>query len=212
MSDILLIYYASVAMILSISIGFAVGRIMDVYWRCKILRQVLKRDFGIVVLFNKDNRTMRSVMADFGKDELQVGKEKWVFDNRSIYRADKREKGFFVDDAHIRFEEGVPIIFVDHDHLTPISLYPPDGTTKPIEISAWLTSWVSNQMAKGVTDMLKFLNQYKMLLAVACIIALAAAGLAYLGWQNTNTIIEQNRAIITHLGNSTAVIIQPTPT
>lgn len=179
-----LVIYSAFGIVIALGLGWFVGRIMDLQWRTKQLRSLLKRDYGMLVIFNKDNRTIKSTMVDFGKDELQVKSEKWCVENRHIYRADKREKGFFANEATIKWEEGVPIVFVDHDHLKPIDFIPPEGTTKPVEISAWLNSWVANQLAKRS----KATDQLKWLVIICLICAMAAAGLAYLNYTSQGSI------------------------
>ena len=180
----MLIVYGMIGVTIVAGIAWLVGRAMDIQWRAKTLRNLLKRDYGVLTLINKDNKTHKSVMINFGKDEIRVGKELWIVDQRHIYRADKREKGFFADENNIKFEEGVPTIYVDHDHLEPIIFYKPEGTTKPLEISAWLTSFVANQLAKGKADQEKVL---KLLLYITI-------GLALLGLVGIYFLYQQGNA------------------
>jgi len=207
MVDTTLVIYISVfATIISLAIGWAVGRAMDLHWRTKFLRNTLKKDYGILYIFNKDNRTIKSTMINFGKDELRVGQEIWIVDNRHIYRQDKREKGFFTDENAIKFEEGVPVVYVDHDHLTPITFYPPEGTIKPIEISAWLTAFVSNQLAKRKNAA----GQLQILIIVAIICALGAAAIAWMNHGDLGTLKTTCGAVANATVNATGIITQPT--
>ena len=170
MADAILIIYASLGIILALGVGWLVGKSMDLHWRTKQLRNLLKKDYAILNIFNKDNKTIKSTMVDLGKDEMKVNDELWMIDQRHIFRSDKREKGFFAGDQQMKWQEGVPMLFVDHDHIKPIEFYPPEGTTKPAEISAWLTSKNANELAKSkkAQDSLRTL----LLVAVGCILLL----------------------------------------
>jgi len=211
-ADTSVIMFASLGIVIALGLGWVVGRIMDLQWRTKQLRSILKRDYGMMVIFNKDNRTIKSTMVDFGKDEIKIKDERWIVENRHIYRADKREKGFFANEANLKWEEGVPMVFVDHDHLKPVEFTPPDGTTKPVEISAWLNAWVANQMAKRS----HMTEQLKWLVIITLVVAMAAAAIGYLTYTGLGGVKDvcagahNVTAIATPVGGGT--LINPTPT
>jgi hypothetical protein len=210
MSDAILIIYASVGIVAALGVGWVVGRLMDLEWRTKQLRNFLKKDYAILRIFNKDGKTIKSTMVDLGKDEMKVGEELWMIDQRHIYRSDKREKGFFSGDQQMKWEEGVPTLFVDRDHIKPIEFYPPEGTTKPAEISAWLTSKSANELAKSkkAAESARTL----LLVAIGCIMLLGVGiYLCYGSIGSANATCAGVAAQMTNFTNNTDITYVITP-
>lgn len=208
MIDTVTLIWVSFGGLICVGVGLLFGRILDIHWRAKTLRSMLKRDYGLINIVNKDYKVIKSTMIDFNADELQVGPERWISNKHHIYRKDKREKGFFVDETCVKWEEGVPVIYVDHDHLTPVDFYPPDGTTKPIEISAWLTAWDINQRAKEG----KGASQQKTILIILAILVVGALVMLYYNlqtsWDTQAKVANLLSRIPANAVNATMTIVQ----
>jgi hypothetical protein len=115
----------------------------------------------------------------------------WVLQKYLIYRKDKPERGFLANEKMLRWEEGVPSVYVDKDSLKPVDFYAERGEVKPEEVGATLTAWVNNQLAKGLAS----IKQHQLLLILCIVCSLAAAGVAYLTYQQA-TQINQNTILI----------------
>jgi len=199
-------------------IGLFAGMMLDIHKRAKMLRSLTKRDYGILAIVSKDSHSIKRLLVNFQNDSVKRGNEIWVIMRKRIYREDKPEKGFAADESNTRWEEGVPCVYVDKESLKPISLYHDEevGKVRPEEVGAVLTSWVNNQLAKGYAA----IQQTKMLLYVAIVVALLAAGVAYEAYteaQATHADVKEIRGILNgtisaHPAEGGATVItQPTP-
>lgn len=211
MEDLILIYTGVIGAILCIGLGFIVGRMLDLPFRIKTLRRFLKKDYGILNIVNRDAKTIKSIMVNFANDVIQNGTEIWIIEKGHIYRKDKREKGDYVTETNVRWEEGVPCVYVDHDSLKCIDFYPDTSNIRPAEAGSTLMSWITNQVNKAMSSQMNI----RTLLLIAIGVAAGALILSYLSWSATNNLagqlgplIAQNQSLIQ---NATNVIIQPTP-
>jgi len=211
--DISAVILVMVWSVISLGAGWIIGRAMDLHYRAKLMKQFFKKDYGLVGLVSKDWKTIKYRIANFSKDYIQVGKnEVWIIESSHIYRQDKPEKGFYAEEHNVKWEEGVPVIYVDRDNLKPIDFYPQTGNVKPEQVGAVLNAWVANAMAKGALAM----KNQQMMLLICILVGLLAFGMAYMAWQGVNQT-NAKLDIITNALNGTMVvpggdvIVGPTP-
>lgn len=211
--DVNTIILIMVWVVIALGAGWIIGRAMDLHYRAKLMRQFMKKDFGLVGLVSKDWKTIKYRITNFGNDMIQVGKnEIWVIESSHIYRQDKKEKGFYAEENNIKWEEGIPVIYVDRENLKPIDFYPQVGNVKPEQVGAVLNAWVANQMAKGALAM----KNQQMLLFIAILVGLLAFGMAYMAWQGVNQVNQKLDTLNDKFNNTLVVpggevIIGPTP-
>jgi len=70
----------------------------------------------------------------------------------------EREKGMIIKEQNISFHEGVPIVFVDEDHLTPTPFGEKTESTRPTDLFAWLTNYIGIQREKDSLSQKKDLD------------------------------------------------------
>lgn len=128
---------------------FLMGKIGDITFKAKILRMLFRRNYIILHVVSKDTRTIVQKLVNADKDTVEVDGNLWIVEKGHIYRENKEERGFFIKRSPLKWTESIPSIFVDGDNIKPIDFYEEEGTIKPDELSAVLSSWVSNQLAKG---------------------------------------------------------------
>lgn len=153
-----------------IIISFIFGRALDQTYKAKIYRQIFKkRNYIVVGIVSKDNKTVKEVVVNAEGDVIRVGNKVWIIEQGRIYRKDKTNEGFFFADAVpikgedgkpdfttltpkkdiVRWNEGVPIVYVDEDHLKPLDYFKDENNlVKPEGVGATLNSWNINQQAK----------------------------------------------------------------
>mgnify|MGYP001342074995 CR=1 FL=1 len=209
-TEILIIFIA----VFCVAIGALVGRMLDTAFRGKTLRSMLKKNYGYLCIVSKDNKNIRPILVNFEKDVFMLGDKQWAATKGRIYRMDKEEKGFFVSDNNIRWQEGLPCIYVDEDSLKPLDFWQDAGLVKPGEVGSLLTAWTTNQIAKGLLGMQK----KEWIIYIVIILALIAAVLSYqtmtiAGATDAKvTAIEQRLANATVVNSTGGVISVPTPT
>lgn len=169
--------------------GYLFGLYSNLFWRCKQARSFLKKNFVIICLLDKDRRSMVMSMVDALKGKIRYRDFSWYITDGSIWRAietaslktdEKKDvkdssrllsgepqKHYFLD--KIVFEEGVPIVFLDMDTLTPVGFETAQAKVKANEISAFLQADWLNEYAKMQAQN----KNLSMMLVVTIIVVLA---------------------------------------
>jgi hypothetical protein len=183
--------------IFAIMAGALIGKLLDVRFRCKQMRRFLRKNYIIVSIVEKDQKTIMSRVMNAEMDYITDGTFAWITKQGSIYRMQdaafsanifKSEKEFEksttffkVGKKHVRWEEGVPTVYVDRDNVKPLNFFDDKTNVKPNELSSANTSFLSNQRAKDMAN-----NQNTLILMVLILIGACIA--AYFSWQANNTL------------------------
>lgn len=171
MDEIILILAMSLLAVIAAVIAYVAGKYTDPIARAKMLRRVLRKNYITIGVVSKDHKTVRYKCWNAKSDVMNVNGKLWVGQENRIYRKDKTEEGFGINEnTPIHFEEGVPVIYVDEDTIKPIDFYPEKEVVKPAGLSEALNAWNLNQLAKGLAQV----QQLQLLLYV--ILAIAAIG------------------------------------
>lgn len=102
------------------------------------------------------------------------------------------EKGVIIKEKNLRWHEGVPILFVDEEHLTPIEFEGTQESVKPIDLFANLTTYEEIQADKNSASKKKDLNLF---LIIAMIAAVGALALSFLALDVGNQNLEHTTAL-----------------
>ena len=153
---------------------FFIGRILDTHFRAKIMRTLTKKDYGILGIASQDRKNIRKVVVNFEHSIIKLGSQVWVINSGRIYRQEKPETGFSFQNSRgelsvdtFRYEEGVPILYVDITNLKPLNFYPQEtGKVPPEELGSFLSSWIANQIAKGMN----VIAEYKTFLIIIIVL------------------------------------------
>lgn len=209
----MLMVVGSCAILIIGALTFILGRIMDTHFRAKLMRMITKKDYGILGIASQDRKNVRKVVVNFEHSVIKLGSQVWVIQSGRIYRQEKPETGFSFQNSKgeisvdtFRYEEGIPILYVDITNLKPLNFYPQEtGKVPPEELGSFLSSWISNQIAKGMN----VINEYKTFLLILIVLSIILLTLdAYilmkLGDVQTaitahaaaNTILSQNGSMI----------------
>jgi len=176
-------YLLIIGSIIGVFVVWFIGRLFDIHFRCSMMRLIDKvADYGILCISSKDRKRIEKVIVSFKKDCLWVDCYCWIFDKRHLFRELKHEKGFYIQDHHVIFEEGVPCLYVDRNDLKPLSFEGEENPVKPNEVASGLKAWIDNERAKMMAQ-----NQSMQTLLIVCVIfSLIAAGLGYMSMTKAN--------------------------
>jgi hypothetical protein len=160
------------------------GRFMDKYWRAKIMRAVLKRNYAILKIKSKEGNRVIKHIINLDKDMIKVGNEMWAIKENHIYvESDAEgkkapERGTIVKSENTHWDEGLPVVTVDRDSIKTIGYYKDTeaGSVKPEEVGATFGAWVANEIAKGMKE----IANLNVILMVACILSLGSFVINYL--------------------------------
>jgi len=171
-----LMIIAGFSMVVLALVFFLLGRIADTHFRAKVMRMITKKDYGILGIASQDRKNIRKIVVNFEKSVIKLGSQVWVIQSGRIYRQEKPETGFSFQNSKgelsvdtFRYEEGIPILYVDITNLKPLNFYPQEtGKVPPEELGSFLSSWIANQIAKGMN----VIAEYKTFLLIIIVLAI----------------------------------------
>lgn len=166
----------------AIMLGALIGKLMDSRFLCKQMRRFLRKNYIIVAIVEKDQKTISTRVMNAEMDYITDGTFAWITKQGSIYRMQdpqmspnlfrsedefKKSTTFFkFTKKNVRWEEGVPTVYVDRDNVKPLNFYDDKTNVKPNELSSANTAFLSNQRAKDLAT-----NQTQTILIVLILIA-----------------------------------------
>lgn len=155
-----------------IPVGMVVGWVMfDVFIRCKILRRISKRNYGIVNFVGKGKRIV-SKIKNFDHGLIWQKEDLWVLTKGKIYQQTKdgnaANDGYNLDpDSVLTLVDTVPVIFVDMDSMEPLSITQQGRIPiYPSEIGSACKAWIDVQRAKLLSS--KKTMDILLIIAVIC--------------------------------------------
>lgn len=157
-----------------IPVGMIIGWIIfDVFMRCKILRRISKRNYGIVNFVGKGKRIV-SKIKNFDYSLIWQKEDLWVLTKGKIYQQTKDgnavNDGYDLDpDSVLTLVDTVPVIFVDMDSMEPLSITQQGREPiYPSEIGSACKAWMDVQRAKLLSS--KKTMDILLLIAIICCI------------------------------------------
>lgn len=188
--------------ILFLPIGIFFGYLFtNPFIRCKILRKLTKKDYGIVFFIGKGNRLFTKTI-NFTRDILTFKDGIWVLEKNRIYQfAENPDTSKIIDpDAIHLIVDTVPVIFLDLNKRRILTFQKEESDVHPTEISAIFTAWIKNQLMKGMF-LRKRLDVYFILLIIISFIAVA---LSYMTYNRLNDL-EKILTSLQQFGNFTNI-------
>jgi len=197
-------------------LSFVFAKWTDTRWRIKFLRSRTKKDYYLANIVSEDKRVLYPKMFLPEHGVIEHKGMIWCVDTEKVFREGrvietnfrisekgKPTNGFTVKTEHMKWEEGIPVIYIDEKTFRPIGFdFEHENKTptpaRPSESSAILKGWLSNAMMKIMASTKKF----ETLLIVACILSAIGAGIAYLD----KTDLDAMKVQISALQNQTADI------
>lgn len=185
-----------------ISIGMPLGFIfLEPRQRCKMLRQMTKKNFGIVTIVK--GKELYSQMKNFDRDTLEIGNGWYHLERGRIYQ-DKGVVTQLNDPDKIKFMGGIPTIFLDLDTITPLSFHKDKLKINPQEVSAPMKS----ELAIKKLELMKHLISTGGKLAI--IVVIVGLGIsAYYGY-DTNARAKALEIIVNGIASHVAPVINAT--
>lgn len=139
-------------------VGMILGWVVfDCVMRCKILRKISHRNYGVVNFVGK-GRKMVSKIKNFDYSLIWKQNECWVLTKDRLYQITKDgnavNDGKQLDpDSIVTLVDTVPVVFVDLDSMEPLAIIKQGrAAVYPMEIGSALKGWVDNQRAKQLAN------------------------------------------------------------
>lgn len=198
--DIMILLGMTLFMPLGMLLGWG---LLDPFMRCRIMRRVRRKNYGVVCFVSKGRRIIAHV-KDFDDALIWVRNRCWAIRKNKIFEIDKYGEKIS-EDENINPEdlvimtETVPMIFFDIDNMMPLTLHETNiEEVAPDELGPALKGWVDNQQAKLIF-MKRTMEMFYM------IILMATIGALFLTYQNY-TILEEVTKTLTAIQNKLASI------
>lgn len=180
-------------------LGWAV---LDPYVRCKILRKVSKKNYGVINFVGKGQKIV-SKIKNFDLALVWKKNETWVITKEHVYQLSKDgdsivEKAKIDPESIVTLIDTVPVLFVDLDSMQPLSLARDrrEGIN-PLELGATLKAWVDNQLAKAMF-LKKTMDIYLIIIIIVSVLSL---GMNYMNMTKFDDLSLQFKTIQLQLGD-----------
>ncbi len=195
-----------VGLMMFMPIGMIVGWVfLDPYMRCKTLRRMTHKNYGIVNFVGKGNKLV-SKIKNFDDALIWRGNSVWAITKEHIYQLSKNgdyiaTTGKIDSESVVTLVETVPVIFCDLDSMQPMSLARDrrEGIN-PLELGPALKSWVDNEKAKAI-GLRKTMDMFFIILIILSVVSM---GLAYMSMSNVTDLSD----MVTKLSGKIDTIIQ----
>jgi uncharacterized membrane protein YphA (DoxX/SURF4 family) len=175
MEDIFVILLVLVA----VFAAFMVAKFTDMFWKIKQQRQFMKKDFHLLGVVSKDRKAIKYQIFLPESSVIWNGMEMWTVLSNRIYRQAKPDDGFVLKEEHVKWIEGIPVLFVDEENFRPLDFWFDETTNaKPGEAGAILKSWVVNQAAKAAVKAFAEIMQLRNLIYIILALSLISAGVS----------------------------------
>lgn len=186
-----------VGLMMFLPVGMILGwAFLDPYMRCKTMRRMTHKNYGIVNFVGKGNKIV-SKIKNFDDALVWRGNSVWAITREHIYQLSKNgdtlaPAGKIDPESVVTLVETVPVLFVDLDSMQPFSLARDrrEGIN-PLELGSALKSWVDNEKAKA----LGLRKNMDIMLVLVIICSVIAIGLAYINMNNVTDMMEQITAL-----------------
>lgn len=148
-------------------IAVIIGRLMDPVFRAGAMRKYLKKNYMVFGIVSNDWKTVKHKVINADSDALMIDGRIYAIDSEKVYRIEKESKTgyktqeidtkvgkklvFDFNKVPKRWEEGVPIIYIDRDNITPLTWQKGEEKTNPEGLGSVLSDWITNQETKRQT-------------------------------------------------------------
>jgi hypothetical protein len=182
--------YAFIAFF-AIMAGALIGKLLDPRFRCRQMRRFLHKNYIILAIVEKDQKTITEKVMNADMDYITDGTFAWITKQGSIYRMMNTDisANIFKDEAafqksqtffkpskkSVRWQEGVPTIYIDRDNIKPLNFFDDKTNVKPNELSSANTAYLANQRAKDLATN----NNAQIIMIIILIAAIVAAWFSY---------------------------------
>jgi hypothetical protein len=173
--------------------GFFLGRFLDISWRASQLKRLLKKDYIIFNLRQKDKKTFKQVLIAADTKAVIFNNNMWVLLADRVYNQKTPNMGFSLKstNTNIYSSWGIPIVFVDGDSMEPLAfndiMKPPSAE----EAGAAQNAWDLNQRAKNLSGV----QMIQTLIMIGILLGAVAAGLGFMNMNALNDMKTQLSAI-----------------
>ena len=142
-------------MLCFLPLGLLLGKLfLDPYVRCKILRRVKGKNYGMVYFVHKGGQRVDIRIKNLDDDVVVQDTKLWVLEKASIYYTD-------IDDAYLRHAtitdrsivtspNNVPILFLDAENMLPLRFFESKTKSNPQQVGATCLGYINNQIAKNL--------------------------------------------------------------
>jgi hypothetical protein len=126
---------------------------LDPYMRCKLMRRMRGRNYGIVNFLHKGGQRIVSKIKDLDDDVIVENGRMWILNREGIHYLN-------VDGQQILHKEikteniktlpaNVPCLFLDPETMNPITFLKTETQTNPQEAGSIVLGYINNQIMKN---------------------------------------------------------------
>jgi len=172
MGTIYFIVVIVVGMVAWMPIGIPIGAILiDTYLRCKLLRIMTKKNYGIIHIVSKGQRIV-TMIKDLDESIIMKGEAIWGISKGYIYNINKKNHKLPLLPKHINYMSNVPTLYLDYETMKPLSFHSEKTEISPKQLGSSLVGWAMVQKKKAIRQQ-KQVNIMYLIIMILIIVNMA---------------------------------------
>jgi hypothetical protein len=154
-SAIVLIFLLLILVPCFLSMGVVIGWLfLNIDMRCKILRRMRGRNYGIVHFVLRGSQHLITRIMDFDGDVVVNEMRMWVIDDKGVHYIDRNgAKQFWgeITSDHIKtLPANIPCLYLDYETMVPLKFYKEQSKSDPLQVGSTHLGYIANQIAKNM--------------------------------------------------------------
>lgn len=174
--------------------GMLLGVLFDIRMRVRGLRMITRKNFGIVNIVSGKNTA--PLIKNLDNDIIELNGNQYFLRKSRIYSSKDEVKAEITDDE-LKFESGIPSVYLDLDKLTFLTFHGDPIPINPQEISA-------PSKARQIIKEAEFMSTAKKITITAVAVLVVMCVATYFGYQNWQ-IGKESMAVLEVIKNQVLV-------
>lgn len=187
---------------------------LDPYMRCKIMRRMRHKNYGMVNFVHKGGRRIDVRIKNFDDDVIVQDTKLWLINKEGVHYIDVN--GDKVLHAEINSENiatlpsNVPSLFLDSETMIPLTFYETKSKTNPQVAGATLLGYVNNQIAKNLFFKKQMTMFYMILIGITAMTLVLVIGM-YMEMEEMKELVPALKSQISQLTDVVSQLTNPVP-
>jgi hypothetical protein len=196
-------------------LGIVLGWLfLDPFMRCKIMRRMRHKNYGIVNLVHKGGKRITTRIKNFDDDVIVHDTKLWLIDDEGIYYVDidgnKIKHAEITSDNIATLPSNIPSLFLDPETMIPLTFHKTDSKTNPQVAGATLLGYVNNQIAKNLFFKKQMTMFYIIIIAISALTLVIALGI-YSEMEQLRSVVPQLQNQVARLSEMISQLSNPIP-
>jgi hypothetical protein len=192
MVDTLIYGLGALAGVVFLIATFYIGRLFDIEFRCRQMRNFLKKNYIVINKVQKNRLTIIKIIINADSDVVFDSNRLWASVQGKLYNTTVRDNlpiKSLINEAlnqsepidietKLIWQSGTPCLYVDNDSSIPLTFHAQEAQVKPDEVGAGINAWNAVQKAK----LLAQFDQKQLFTWIIIILCIGSVGFGFVNY------------------------------